>query len=306
MPNVWKPVPHLALSPDEIQRITETVARLEHPDIAPRVFARTMPDAPHWYTLVRHWDDPALFRDTVEVIQQYGEPVYYKRGRYTSLIANGYRYWTMGASPASTILINVCPHIYSTAYDAVAENYDHVYHKPHHQEGDVWIKDQLPDLKDKRVLDIGCGTGYLFDLFTSLRIGNGAVHGYPFRKPEQYTGIDPSYAMLKQFAGKYGYYTDRTINCSIGHYYRTDNLKYDVILGLWGAGSYITETDLIKIRLIAKEDADFIVTAFKKTNKPHVLGFTEPYVAGGLYNLPPTREIGTHLFYKMTLQDVQD
>lgn len=69
------------------------------------IFAKTMPENPHEYTLRKHWDDDQ-FLQVVQYIRAHGYKAVYKGARYTQLDVNEHFYWTMGAPLGATILIN--------------------------------------------------------------------------------------------------------------------------------------------------------------------------------------------------------
>ena len=69
-------------------------------------FAKTMPDHPHWYTLRITWTDEALFEKAVVDIRALGIDTIWKGRRYRKWFSDGWEYWTMGAPPEKTILIN--------------------------------------------------------------------------------------------------------------------------------------------------------------------------------------------------------
>lgn len=76
------------------------------------VFAKTMPQNPHWYTLRRKWADDQAFAEAVQFIRQYGRRETYppgSRNRYTVMVMGGFKYWTMGWPVEKTILINRKP-----------------------------------------------------------------------------------------------------------------------------------------------------------------------------------------------------
>lgn len=88
------------ISPADLEKLTHLL-------LAQRwIFARTMPDNPHWYTLRKHWERDADFVWAVETIRRCGyEEI--SRGRpYIVFDLDGMKYWTMGAPVAETILIN--------------------------------------------------------------------------------------------------------------------------------------------------------------------------------------------------------
>jgi hypothetical protein len=70
------------------------------------IFAKTMPDNPHWYTLRKNWQRDADFAWTVETIRRYGYEEIYEGRPYTVLDIDDMKYWTMGAPVEETILIN--------------------------------------------------------------------------------------------------------------------------------------------------------------------------------------------------------
>lgn len=69
------------------------------------VFAKTMPDSPHWYTL-RRTNDSAEFERAVLDIRTFGYTRRYKGYDYTSYDLDCWYYWSMGAPLEETILIN--------------------------------------------------------------------------------------------------------------------------------------------------------------------------------------------------------
>ena len=69
------------------------------------VFAKTMPESPHWYTL-RRTSDKTEFERAVVDIRSYGYSRRYKGYDYISYDIDGWTYWTMGAPLGETILIN--------------------------------------------------------------------------------------------------------------------------------------------------------------------------------------------------------
>ena len=76
------------------------------------IFAKTMPQNPHFYTLRKKWAVDAEFAWTVEQIRLQGYKQKYGGNWYTCLDVNDHFYWTMGwpilkkDEPNATILIN--------------------------------------------------------------------------------------------------------------------------------------------------------------------------------------------------------
>jgi hypothetical protein len=69
------------------------------------IFAKTMPDNPHEYTLRRETAD-SVFDAAVRYIRENGVIEEYWGRQYKVLYAADHKYWTMGEPLASTILIN--------------------------------------------------------------------------------------------------------------------------------------------------------------------------------------------------------
>jgi len=70
------------------------------------IFAKTMPQMPHEYTLRRDAGDDAEFERFVVLIREAGVPATFEGREYMYLRVDGYKYWTMGSPVEETILIN--------------------------------------------------------------------------------------------------------------------------------------------------------------------------------------------------------
>ena len=88
------------IPPADLQRVRDLLLAQQW------IFAKTMPDNPHWYTLRKNWERDADFAWTVETIRRYGYEEIYEGRSYTVLNIDDMKYWTMGAPVAETILIN--------------------------------------------------------------------------------------------------------------------------------------------------------------------------------------------------------
>lgn len=73
------------------------------------LFAKTMPENPHEYTLRKHAPE-AQFIAAVEAIRREGECRIFGGRPYIKWDVNGWTYWTMGAPLSQTILINRSKH----------------------------------------------------------------------------------------------------------------------------------------------------------------------------------------------------
>jgi hypothetical protein len=70
------------------------------------IFAKSMPQTPHEYTLRRDAKDESLFERVVMHIRQVGYRQKWGKTTYTYLDIDGWQYWTMGSPLDQTILIN--------------------------------------------------------------------------------------------------------------------------------------------------------------------------------------------------------
>jgi hypothetical protein len=72
---------------------------------APWVFAKTIPESPHEYT-VRGQTPHDEFEHVVQLIRDHGYERRYGRATYTYLDVDGWRFWTMGAPIPQTTILN--------------------------------------------------------------------------------------------------------------------------------------------------------------------------------------------------------
>ncbi len=223
----------------------------------PYHFARTMPGAPHSYTLKRTWESEDGFVEAlrkmraVERIEEFFRGYWYRR-----FTANGYKYWTMGAN-LEHILINRAIHAPSLdPYTAVADAYDLAVHKEKADvEASKRVYDSLAIEPGADILDIGCGTGSLVD--------------FRFRDidPERYTGIDPSRGMLGVFGDKHPAFRGRLIRTALEDYWPRPRQTFDLVVALFGVPSYIGEPDLVsrKVQWLLKPGGAAILMYNRRT-----------------------------------------
>jgi len=69
------------------------------------IFAKTMPQNPHWYTLRKYCVD-FEFIEAVQFIRLNGKVVYFRKIPYIQYEFEEFKYWTMGNPIHKTILIN--------------------------------------------------------------------------------------------------------------------------------------------------------------------------------------------------------
>ena len=70
------------------------------------IYAKTMPQCPHWYTLKKESKDPAMFERFVMHIRRHGTAAKFFRKTLIYFRFGDYKYWSMGAPLGQTILIN--------------------------------------------------------------------------------------------------------------------------------------------------------------------------------------------------------
>lgn len=148
-------------------------------------------------------------------------------------------------------------------YDKVAEDYDNFYDDEFsHSENDAVAKVLLPHTRGGgvRILDMGCGTGVLFDIMPTLR-----------HEMKAYTGVDISPEMIKQFAKKHPVVAD---------YYKlqaegVENISiacYDMYLSLFGSPSYFSDEFLARLAERLRYGGKYLLMFYKDGYKSRVLG----------------------------------
>lgn len=90
-------------SSSELDRVARDLAA------AHWIFAETMPENPHEYTLRREWASDAGFVRAVRFIRAHGYQNLFQGRWYTQLDLGEHTYWTLGAPVEETILINRKP-----------------------------------------------------------------------------------------------------------------------------------------------------------------------------------------------------
>ncbi len=212
-------------------------------------YAKTYPGIPHWYTLRKQWDIDEFHRSVLILRELAEEEVFYYK-KYLVFGANGEKYWTMGAPIVQTELINRTTKEYRSPYNFYSPTYDHQFTRPFLEQENDTLLDYLPkDLDGKRILDVGCGTGWLLDHFKV--------------DPDLYTGIDPSWGMLMRLTAKHPAFVDSLKCCSIQDFWPWKDKFNFVFIGRQG-GNYIDKTSLLKLRLVTTEDAEMYGTCIDK------------------------------------------
>lgn len=202
-------------------------------------FARTMPGAPHSYTLKRTWESEELFVEALRKMRAVERVEELFGGRwYRRFTANGYKYWTMGAD-LDHILVNRAIHDTGLdPYAAVADAYDLGVHRSRSEaERTQRIYDSVGIEPGADILDIGCGTGGLVDF------------RFKDMDPERYTGIDPSRGMLGVFADKHPEFRNRLVRTRFEDYWPKPGRKFDLVVALCGAPSYLPDPDFVSRKI---------------------------------------------------------
>jgi len=208
------------------------------------IFAKTMPRNPHFYTLKKTWGQVNDFVDSVTRIRDFGYDMKYGASWYRVLNLDDKRYWTMGAPPKETTLINraLLSKDSGHNYDKVASAYDQLFSDEDSLKENKEIISKLS--LNGSVLDIGCGTGLLLDTASVKR--------------ENYLGIDPSLKMLERLNEKHPGY--KVINS----YFEDFALEgYDNIIGLFGVMNYIKPETLWRIREKVTANGNYFLMFYK-------------------------------------------
>lgn len=232
----------------------------------PFQFAKTMPQNPHWYTLRKKWAHDDEFQWAVETIRLAGRRQRYAKTWYVVCDVNEFFYWSMGwpvnysSGHPCTILINRKP-LQSEAgrdeppYDKLADWYDSAFHDTDSEMENAHVFGLIGDLADKDVLDVGCGTGLAVPY---CELSNS------------YVGIDPSRGMLDKLLDHFPM-TD-VIQTQLKHYVPLDEHKnirrFDVVLGLFGVGSYLTDDELQRIPLLLREGGRAVIMFYAEDYTP--------------------------------------
>lgn len=216
-------------------------------------FAKTMPKNPHWYTLRKDWKDEE-FVEFVLFIREHGYETRFGGRKYIKFNINGYEYWTMGADINTpdgkpyTILINRAKHHYNTLYDEIFETYDDMFN----DEQSIIEDKQLFELikPTGKILDIGCGTG----LFQT------------YHPTSDYVGLDNSIEALNRFKIAYPELKKHLVNSTVEDFHT--KVKFDTILAMYGIGSYLTDTDIEKLKTLLNAGGRMIIMFYKDEYYP--------------------------------------
>ncbi len=236
------------------------------------VFAVTYADgAPHEYVCDRtEGMDIDDFERASRVIQTFGEPQrFYKRTR-TYLVHDGWKYWTMDDDHRKVTLVNRgrSHHNYgvqnapktrsaaTTAYDPIATYWDECFSLSNEEsKGFTALVDSATGgFRKCRTLDLGAGTGTALDL--------GLTDSF------RLTAIDPSGPMLNVLVAKHPLVARvEAMTFRTAREHRVlGGTKFDLVLALGGAGSYLSKTEWDELPKHAK--GRYVMSVFAEGEAP--------------------------------------
>jgi SAM-dependent methyltransferase len=216
---------------------------------APWRFAATLAANPHNYTL-RRWppwsDNDDDFIWAITYMRTNGYRHKWGGSWWVQKNINSHYVWDNGYAVGlptdppnvSTILINRKSITEPAAYDACGGFQDELFRDPdsvREQRAVVELIESFGPISEKSVLDVGCGTGQF------LR----------HAKPLHYVGIDPSWVMLQEHQHRHP--GSAVVRCSLATFCPVVGAgQYDLVLSLFGTGSYLNDAELARIPLMLK------------------------------------------------------
>lgn len=255
------------------------------------VFAVTYAQgAPHEY--VNAGRTPGFTHDdsvrAARVIRTFGQPAkFFNSTRIYLEDGRGWKYWDMANTDVTVSnIINRgrVEHVYGvqnaprtasgvrSAYDEVGTDWDRALAATDEERAAVVaLIRSLGDFTKKRVLDIGCGTGLTLDLGIT--------------EPVRYVGIDPSQGMLNTLVVKYPHTAGvhpMTLSTALERRV-LGGTRFDLVLALGGAGSYLSDAELEGLRKHAA--GPMVLTVFAPEHATAVGDLAEVDVAQALERL---------------------
>lgn len=240
-------------------------------------WARTMPTIPHEYVVRgKCWMNDNEFNRVVELQRAFGIHERWGRYNFPYLHVDGFKYWTMGAPVLETTIINR-QKIFNE-YDAIGDVYDTLFTNEDYTNENKQVSEMIARLGGGKVLDIGCGTGLLLEMFQI--------------DVDLYTGVDPSSKMLFQLKQKFPMYSQCVINKA---FEECDfKMHFDTIVSLFGSPSYLMKQYIPKIQgmcdryflMFYKPDYDPVTYSMTGVQMHHF-----PYTPKEVRKMLPTCEL---------------
>jgi len=233
------------------------------------IFAKTMPQNPHCYTLRERWGNDEDFAWVVSYIREHGYVGRFGKTRYTYLDVNNHYYWTMGAKLDRTILINRKPLTRGGVYDKIADKYVELFLNEDSRKENKRVFQHIPNCDDLSVLDVGCGAGLFLE----------------YRQPKSYIGIDPSINMLNRI--KSNWPDEKVIKTPLSSFVGG---TYDLVTALFGTASYLSDAELQRIPSLCNPGGEYRLMFYADDYFPitHKEGVDCPW---GLYEGIPEGDV---------------
>ena len=155
----------------------------------------------------------------------------------------------------------------SLLYDEIAPQYDALFQTDAARAENADLFNLIGNLSADSVLDVGCGTGLVLD----------------YTCPRCYTGIDPSPRMIAALKDKH---PAAKVACTPLQMFDAP-VQYDVVLALFGVGSYLSDCELLRLPTLMAPGGRFLVMFYRNGYIP------QTYRATGVHC--PSRPYSPHL-----------
>ncbi len=264
------------------------------------VFAKTMPENPHYYTLRKHWEYDSEFWHCVEYANRNGYGQNYKGRKYTIIDVNDHFYWTMSNSFTETILINRKVHDTSHPYDAIAESYKEMFANPEyvHEERNIFSK-YCNIAPYAHVLEIGSGTGNLYQYLSD--------EYYNF----EYQGIDASSEMVRVANETVvGLHTKPFMHCRLQGFvppaYDGIEQRYDLITAMFGVPNYLSKVEIHRIPYLLYQGGEAVLMFYKPDYVPVTYRVLDNYIGHVKYSMEDVLSMLTTSFTKVVVDETEN
>ena len=230
------------------------------------IYAKSMPQNPHFYMLRKEVADDTEFVRFVKLIREYGYRYKFAKSWYVQFNVNNWYYWTMGwpilerHEKNATILINrkECWRGLERPYDHIASDYEGYFANEIARDEDV----QIAELTSRhnlngRTLEVGCGSGM--------------VTRNLFFNSKGYLGIDPSIKMLERFKEVPELANLETIHTDFESFYSKNT--FNCVFATYGAASYVRPEFWGRLNHILAPGGSFMLMFYADKYSPatHIL-----------------------------------